>query len=375
MNNRALMYSMTQRRKFQHTSEDTLLFPLDVDLQFGRDGSTKPITPRAISEAIAGGLPKRNIKKWDEQHMYDFCMNNSLDHVTVHSVFAHADLFPAGSSFLDFLVQDLDRKGAWRYDGGLMKDLLLEMQLTRGVNLELVDRVSVWEIIVGVTPLDEIDRCVKWYQENHKRNQMASPTGLLSLDCEEVPVPAETYELILAGDAGAKFSFPIQIKKGTKCKQLPVKIMIGDGMTWAIMISILVTPGSNGMHSFQIPKVQDNILPFLKSWPTVTGVGVTSDLMEVETIFGAWTGNPGFKMKGFVELGPLAVLAGFNLDLTNMTVLSVQILGGMLTSLSPLVTMSTGDCLGARSPSVSRPTAWPMSSLGTRPPLSCSGCS
>jgi len=270
--------------------------------------------------------------------MYDFCMNNSLDHVTVHSVFAHADLFPAGSSFLDFLVQDLDRKGAWRYDGGLMKDLLLEMQLTRGVNLELVDRVSVWEIVVGVTPLDEIDRCVKWYQENHKRNQMASPTGLLSLDCEEVPVPAETYELILAGDPGAKFSFPIQIKKGTKCKQLPVKIMIGDGMTWAIMISILVTPDSKGMHSLQIPEVQDNIVPFLKSWPIVTGVGVTSDLMEIEALFGAWTGNPGFKMKGFVELGPLAVLAGFNLDLTNMTILSVQILGGMLNK-----SVSTGD--------------------------------
>ena len=338
MVDRASVYALAQRRRRQWPG-DTLLFPQDIEFQHGRDGSKKPITPIVISKGIAGGMPKRACQAWDERHMHEFCVKNSLDHVTVPSSISHADLFPAGSSFLDFLVLDLKRVDAWRFPGtDKMSALFKEMQNTRGVNLGLVDRVSVWEIVVGVTPADEIDRCVNWYTSNHQRNQLDYPTKLLSLDNEEIPVPREIYDQILAGKPGEIFSFPIRIKKGTKCCQMPVKIMIGDGMTWAIMITILVRPGSNGQHSFTVPKLQPNLVQFLKSWPIVTGVGVTSDFMEIETLFGAWTSDPSFRLEGFLELGPLSVLAGNNIGLTNMPTLSIQLLGGMLNK-----SVSTGD--------------------------------
>ena len=328
MTNRALVYSSTARARLQYPG-DPLWFPLELDLKWGRDKSGQLITALSISKDIAEKIPRRGCRAWDEQHMHDFLIGNSLDHVTMPKFCDHRDFFPAGASLLDFIVQDLDRKDAWMITESTVA-LFKGMQATRGVSYDLIDQVSVREIIVGETPAKTIRKRIDWFKEKHYGNQKEAPTKLLSLDCEESPVPKDLFEKILGAKAGETFTFPTIIKKGTKCKQLPVKIMVGDGYTWALMITILVIPSSGGLNTLIIPKVQDELIELLLLFPKVTGVGVGSDLMEVEEVYGAWSGRPNFKMSGFVDLSAVSRLLGYNLRLTNMPILSVQVLGGVL---------------------------------------------
>ena len=94
--------------------------------------------------------------------------------------------------------------------------------------------------------------------------------------------------------------------------------MWGNGITWALMVTILTNPKKDGnrvMHSVQKFEVPEFILELIES--LVTGFGIKGDVLAIEDTFSLLAGGP-VKLNGFVELGSLMLLGGWGLRTVNM---------------------------------------------------------
>ena len=114
--------------------------------------------------------------------------------------------------------------------------------------------------------------------------------------------------------------------------QLPVRDMMGNGLTWAVMLTILTEPQRTGgktchrVKKFDVPAYIVNLFGNL---PLVTCFGIRGDVLAIEDMFSLLTGRP-VKLSGFVELGSLMLLAGWAIPICNMTACHALITGSIL---------------------------------------------
>ena len=169
------------------------------------------------------------------------------------------------------------------------------MQQNRGLSLRVLKLVEVREIVVGATPPMKLKEDIDWMWKQYGANQAELPTAVLSLDVEEVP--GHLYdEYRLVGLISHKHEFvELSLDRETeelypgipdKNIQIPVRIMIGDGITWCLMITIIAEPKmiDNGSgrkvqtHMIRKFEVQPEILELIRSLALVTGVGIKNNV-------------------------------------------------------------------------------------------------
>ena len=144
------------------------------------------------------------------------------------------------------------------------------------------------------------------------------------MDVEDIHLPKSDLQEILNLENEGKI---IQIKRNTNEKRasLPVKLMIGDGIDWLALITFPITR-MNGVYSAKVVKVQPSIRRLIQNLPMVTGLGIKNDVTGIEETYSLISDEPVF-FRGFVELEPLAAMAGYHLQARNMTAMSLNILG------------------------------------------------
>ena len=331
------------RAERQAPSGDDLMFPYGIPLEYGPDDSDKKITPSAIAKDVADSRRKKGPTR-DEDHMLKFCNNNPLSEIYIPSFCSPSEFLPlGGTSVLDVMAADATRLDSWNIPDGDAK-IFERMQMTRGINLSLLDQVEVKILQTTEYFLDIVNETLDWAREKYRRNQVEYPTNLISMACETISVPTEKYLRIMA-TPGVQFQFPVTPAKGTECTQVPVKIMIGDGMSWMLVLEIDSSPFPKGIKGglqwyaaiTNVP-FRGPIVEFLEELPKVTGANIEDDVKMVENIIQSWNGRGDFQMKGCVNLSALAVLAGWSLQRWDMTILSTQLLGGVLNTI-----VSDGD--------------------------------
>ena len=102
--------------------------------------------------------------------------------------------------------------------------------------------------------------------------------------------------------------------------QLSIHVMIGNGVTWSLMITILTNLKQDGhsrrrRHTVKKFKVPEYVTELLESMPFVIGFGIRGDVLLIEDTFSLMVGRD-LKLSGFVELGSLCLYAGVILQHT-----------------------------------------------------------
>ena len=120
-------------------------------------------------------------------------------------------------------------------------------------------------------------------------------------------------------------------------KQLPALVMIGNRTSWALMISLDLKVVSKYYYRFKRMTIQPELLDLLRNLPVCVGLGVKSDLHEVEQFYSGVSGTD-LEMAGFIDLSVLGLLAGYQMNARGMTPMGVQVLGAVLNKC-----VSTGD--------------------------------
>ena len=102
--------------------------------------------------------------------------------------------------------------------------------------------------------------------------------------------------------------------------QLPVRVMWGNRINWALMLRILSNPQRTGHrvpHTVKKFEVPVYVVELLQSLPLVVGFGIRGGVLPVKDMFSLLTGRP-VNLSGFVELGSLMLYAGWALPTCNM---------------------------------------------------------
>ena len=103
------------------------------------------------------------------------------------------------------------------------------------------------EIVAGVSSPEEILEINLWMKEQHAHDQAIFPTRVISMDVEEIRITHYDW-MRMTGELPMKtLSEPVKTRlardrisgfNDDKWKQLPSLIMIGNGTSWALMISL-----------------------------------------------------------------------------------------------------------------------------------------
>ena len=190
-------------------------------------------------------LPIMNLCQ-DEEYMSTF-----LDKVIVNGVqdpgLSHFEEFlPRSTPLVDFLSIGICSGAGWKYPLALA-DTIHGIQKNRGLSYQLLDDVEIKEIIAGVSSPEEILEIRKWKEAQHAKDQAILPTNVVSMNVEELCIThydwrrmtgelpmttwSERLKTYLAKDRISGFD-------DDKCEQLPCLIMIGNGASWVLMISL-----------------------------------------------------------------------------------------------------------------------------------------
>merc|ERR1711973_781984 len=133
-------------------------------------------------------------------------------------------------------------------------------------------------------------------------------TDVLSLDVEEIRVSHFDYLRITSGKyVGKEIELSRQLNEYTKdesdffegktdrWRNLPVKIMMGDGVRWMGLISFEVKYRGNRKW-IKVGKMQKDVKNLIRTLPVVTGVGIKGDVDIIEELFTDMNGGKEVKM-------------------------------------------------------------------------------
>ena len=95
-----------------------------------------------------------------------------------------------------------------------------------------------------------------------------------------------------------------------KWKQVPCLIMIGNGTSWALMISLDLEVISEYGYRFKKMRIQTELLDLLRDLPVCVGLGVKGDVHKIEQFYTEVSGI-NLEMAGFIDLSTLALIAGY----------------------------------------------------------------
>ena len=256
---------------------------------------------------------------------------------------------PAGAPLLDFLIHDTRKPEGWKFPK--LEDLE-KYQANQGLNLGMLDKIEVRELVCAVSSEDEIAETREWIDKMHKIDQDSFGSQMISLELEDNKV---TYydTLRMAGKLSIMPENPVirshldkEIIHGWPkdgWRQVPGKIMFGNGITWTCLISLDLKLSEKGDYLLERMTVQKGILELLRDLPVSSGLAIRRDVGGVEEFYSLISGTDVRLERGFIDLTSLAILAGFKFH-KNMTAMGVQVIGTLLNK-----TVSTGDdCWGTR---------------------------
>ena len=145
---------------------------------------------------------------------------------------------------LDYMVHDTSKPEGWKYPK--LKDLE-NYQSNRGLNLGMLKEIEVRELVCRVSSEDEIAATRKWISRMHAIDQNSFASQVISLDVEDVKTMY--YDTLrMAGKLSINPEKAVRRTSPEKeiihgqfkdtWKQIPGKIMFGNGISWTCLISL-----------------------------------------------------------------------------------------------------------------------------------------
>ena len=180
----------------------------------------------------------------DERYMSLYLRRVSHSGLDWPSKLTLDEFLPLHAPLLDFLVEDTKRIDAWKYP---KLEELEKYQKFRGLNLSMLERIETRELVCGVSSVSEIREVSNWIERMQEMDQRDFGTQVVSLDVEDVK--ATYYDTLkMAGlvsikpeDAVIHRKCDLEVLHGYSkdvFKQIPGKIMFGNGISWTCLISL-----------------------------------------------------------------------------------------------------------------------------------------
>ena len=317
---------MTRARSAPAVEKDSILVPRTNINMWGKN---RPYSKANLMNKFCGYEPVINRGR-DERCMSDYLQVSERGGMQNPQLETLHNLLPAGAPLLDFLSCTMERPDDWNLPGRAEVDF---WSYNRGITKEILSQVEVREIVVGLSTDEEIEEITSWFWDKYAIDQKILPTNVVSMDVEEIKVTL--YDTLrIAGRIPFKKGQLMSRKEEPqihgqpedRLQQLPVKVMIGNGLNHALMVSLDLFRDSKGRYVLNKIKAPDSVIKFFSLLPICTGVAVKHDVEGVLKFYSLIT-DLDVTMKGFIEVSSIALVAGYALQARNMNALAMQVLG------------------------------------------------
>ena len=155
---------------------------------------------------------------------------------------------------------------------------------------------EVREIILnGDQSENEQKEIIRWHHQQLAKDQEEMPGAPLSLDVEQVQCTLmDIYDLAgqrqHRGDYVRLHTRPgrdYHERHADRCVQFPCRLMWGNGVTWAVMVTTLTDPeikDRRTTHSVKKFVVSEHIIDLLEGLPLSVGFGIKGDRGHVQPL-------------------------------------------------------------------------------------------
>ena len=301
-----------------------------------RWGDKKQINKKSIVAACLTRQINARLSTRDQQTLYSVLFYNRKDELVYPAEFRREDLIICKVPLLDLLkVDSVDQEAGWKYPS---VDELTMFQNNRGLDinsLKPIDKeteVPVREITVGRSTDTEIAEIRAWFWECYRREQDSYGSSVVSVDVEEITVSLKDKDAALAAFGSSEPIITTPPKDNFY--QWPVKILIGSGLSYLLVVSWPAEFIKYGCYKIWPCKPQEKLIDLLNSLPNPTGVGVNRDRKGLNTHFSEFSPSYPLRLMPGIELGSLAAMNGWRLKATSMPALSFGVLGGLMDKIS-----------------------------------------
>ena len=317
---------LTRARSQPSIDQDSILVPRTEINMWGKN---KPYCKSNLMNKFCGYEPTINRGK-DQKCMEDYLKVTEKGGMQNPQLDSVRNLLPAGVPLLYFLSCTMERVDDWILPGRAEVDF---WSYERGITMDILKQVNVKEIIVGRSSERDIDEITSWFWDQYAIDQKILPTHVVSMDVEEIKVTL--YDTLrIAGKLpfkkgqlmSRKEEKTIRGQPEDRMQQLPVNIMLGNGLNHALMVSLDIVRDAKGRYLLNRICAPDSIIKFFSLLPICTGVAVKHDV-EGLIKFYSLISDREVTMKGFLEIGSIALVAGYAMQTRNMNAIAMQVLG------------------------------------------------
>jgi hypothetical protein len=315
-------------------TQDCLFLTIQPDIYSKEDYAGEVILTELLQKGIS---PMGSSRNRDLQCMSKYLKKNVEAGLPILPETNLRNFMLGGVPLIQHLFTDSDTLNSdWLYPS---KPHLEQINANASIDNSTWKKVSIWEITIGVTPQEEIEQFAKWTYANHKVDQDKFPSGLISLDVEEIKIHKTGFKDLK--DAVATWTkdtplltVPIPGFWDKDCTNIPAKIIYGNGDTWMASIRFNWNLGSsNGRRCYQLDPtpIPENSTVFrsLLKLDYYTGQGIMSDrngLQDfIRTVYKLKIGLP-----RVIEIDALSRTAGYRLKHSGMFITNLVTMGGLL---------------------------------------------
>ena len=236
------------------------------------------------------------------------------------------------------IIQDKKKNGGWQYPS---YNTLYDIYQHSGISKNSFKIAKAIEVIIDGSDegMDDWRFAHQHIQKLIREDKKTLPGQALSFDVEEVRVSIEGITMLKnwkhksRDDRKKPFVAPIPSLKETKhkSKNIPARIIIGNGLTWMASIKFPWEPKEiDGKKRMFFNPTDFDMKQFETIFDAkfVVGSGINNDVKEIEAFITEVYGQR-IKLPTSVEMHSLALLAGYRFPKTKLFNLQLILAGGV----------------------------------------------
>ena len=204
----------------------------------------------------------------------------------------------------------------------------------RQMSLDVLRGVPGRKYTIGEDDPKKLEDILEWLLKHHEEAQKSCPTSTMPIKIFKTRITEEQHDLILDPQYAGEEIIVEEAPLSSKFIYLPHKIVLGDGITHAVVIQLntaQIQDDESGKHKYLVKNttISDELIEFFKSLPPVTAHDMHIDIEDLEEALRK--ARPDIKVKMFdtVDLQSLATLCGWADSNMDFGLMCYQLIGAV----------------------------------------------
>ena len=240
-------------------------------------------------------------------------------------------ILPGKCSLLDRLIVQKEAGMTWRCPTA---KTLIALSDNRIVPHSVLESVPTKVYTIGYDKPAKVVELKDWMMKKFGESEKILPTGVLPIKVYSLRLSRSDFKKVLDPEFAGDEITITEMYEGDNPRYLPLKIFIGNGTTFMLVIQLHITKldrmaKHGGRFKVKNTTIPDELVDLLETLPAITKHHINMDVQDLKEFIRTSRPDREFKLNASVDLACLATLAGYAHHKISMTLMSYLVYGGV----------------------------------------------